>query len=145
MRIVFLVTTAVRMPRSFSHCSTSTVPGASASVRRPSSSISSTMADAAAASAAGICAIASRMSCERSTPHRLYMTPKSRFGFVSVPSMSKTTPRRSGRGSAIATKARRARAGSADEWRPSDSGSLMQLVSRCRRSLGRSQAVKDEV
>mmetsp|Transcript_32414 Transcript_32414/g.92339 ORF Transcript_32414/g.92339 Transcript_32414/m.92339 type:complete len:216 (-) Transcript_32414:10-657(-) len=93
---VFRVTSAIGIRRDANHCAQATAPLMSCRVRRPSASISSTTAVASRARCGGIAAISRRMSRRRSTPQRRYISAKSKFGTVSVPSKSKTTPRNAG-------------------------------------------------
>mmetsp|Transcript_13196 Transcript_13196/g.43090 ORF Transcript_13196/g.43090 Transcript_13196/m.43090 type:complete len:266 (+) Transcript_13196:480-1277(+) len=99
---LFRVTSADCTPCASSHAASSAAPGISASVRRPSASISSTTRHAVSSARQRV----ARISSPRGTPARRYISPKSKLGTVSVPSMSKTTPRRSGLVSAIVARAR---------------------------------------
>eukprot|EP00965_Chrysotila_dentata_P085925 2835234-Pleurochrysis_carterae.AAC.1 len=93
----FRVTSAVGIPCLRSHRSIGAAPFSSSIVAAASASIFSMISFAVAACAGDMLRTSARMSLERSTPHRLYMRPKSMLGTVRVPSMSKTTPRSIGR------------------------------------------------
>ena len=95
------MTSAIGMQCAPSHAASSAAPGIRLSVRRPSDSISSTTVLACLSARH----FADRMSSPRGTPALRYISTKSKFGTVSVPSMSNTTPRKNGGADAAAAAA----------------------------------------
>mmetsp|Transcript_6540 Transcript_6540/g.24045 ORF Transcript_6540/g.24045 Transcript_6540/m.24045 type:complete len:278 (-) Transcript_6540:23-856(-) len=89
----FLVTNPRGIPRASKNAASSSAPGMRFIVRSASCSISWMIAFALARRSSGHASISDRMSFV-SHPTRRYISWKSRFGTVSVPSMSNTAPTR---------------------------------------------------